>query len=195
MPLSPEHKNKSRIKILNSAVKRFTHQGFNDTSIDQVMQDAKLTRGAFYNHFSSKSDLYQKAISHAAINSNLAKQKPADMSDKVWLDVLLTNYLSKGHIKSKGQVCPLAFLATDIASREPKIKSTYTHAFQNMSNLIANYADKTTKRDEEEVLAITAMIIGSVAVARALNNQTTIDKLLKSTKAIASEMLGCNKTK
>ena len=50
------HKAQSKDRILTSAAMLFTHHGFEKISIDQVMKNAELTRGAFYSHFKSKSD-------------------------------------------------------------------------------------------------------------------------------------------
>ena len=57
MPWTTEHKQKSREKILSSAARLFTKKGFDAVSIDDVMRLAGLTRGAFYAHFKSKSDV------------------------------------------------------------------------------------------------------------------------------------------
>lgn len=51
MPLSQEHKKRSRKKILDSSIELFTARGFNNVSIDEVMNNARMTRGAFYAHF------------------------------------------------------------------------------------------------------------------------------------------------
>jgi len=40
----------------------FNRHGFNAVSIDDVMAEAGLTRGNFYCHFTSKSDLYAQSV-------------------------------------------------------------------------------------------------------------------------------------
>ena len=80
MPYSAEHKKKSRDKILRSAVDHFTRYGFEKSSIDEIMADARLTRGAFYAHFSSKSELYQQAILSGAMMLDYLADKAANGS-------------------------------------------------------------------------------------------------------------------
>jgi len=76
MPYSREHKTKSRVRILNSALRMFSEGGFEQVTIDKVMTHAGLTRGAFYAHFSSKEDLYAKAIHHGIKSSALVSIQP-----------------------------------------------------------------------------------------------------------------------
>jgi len=189
MPLTPEHKKNSRKKILNSAFHLFTKFGFDNVSIDQVMHNAGMTRGAFYAHFSSKAKLYKEAISSAALQSKLASPSPAEKSDKEWIDFLLESYLSRNHVDQNETPCPLAFLTTDIALRDKDIRTTYSTIYKNMNKRIQHYTDRYSDVDENTLLAITAMMIGGVAIGRALNDQQLTDQLLKSCKDLALQQL------
>ena len=189
MPLSAEHKQQSRERILTSAAKLFMHQGFDQTSVDQIMNDAELTRGAFYAHFSSKSDLYQQAIVAAAKKTPLAQGKPESTNNRDWLEYLIDNYLNIKHLKEEKNSCPLAFLATDIASREPEVKNTYSQVFKNFKGLVGKYTLKEKHCTEEEIEAISAMTIGSVAVARALNNEEDSKQLLENCNTMIKKLL------
>ena len=57
MPYSPEHKRDTREKILESARRLFNKKGFSEVSIDEIMENAGLTRGGFYRHFRDKDEL------------------------------------------------------------------------------------------------------------------------------------------
>jgi TetR/AcrR family transcriptional regulator, transcriptional repressor for nem operon len=61
MPYSPKHKLDTREKILESARRLFNRKGFSEVSIDEVMENAGLTRGGFYRHFRDKDELYAEA--------------------------------------------------------------------------------------------------------------------------------------
>src|SRR5882762_918576 len=62
MPYPPGHHKEVEKKIVQSARKLFNRYGFDQVSINQIMADAHLTRGAFYNYFDSKSDLYARVL-------------------------------------------------------------------------------------------------------------------------------------
>jgi len=62
MPYPPEHRERTRARIVRSAMTLFNRHGLESVSIDDVMAHAGLTRGGFYRHFKTKSDLYAEAI-------------------------------------------------------------------------------------------------------------------------------------
>lgn len=189
MPYSAEHKQQSRQKILQSAVRYFSRQGFENTSIDEVMADAQMTRGAFYAHFNSKSELYQHAILASAMNSKLVKKKPDNIDDQTWVKILVKGYLSIEHVRQKSGACPLAFLVTDVAVREPEVRHTYTQVFEGMNKLISRAISRFSDSSEKEVFAAMAMMIGGVAIGRSLDNKATLNKLLTSCESAVLKLL------
>jgi AcrR family transcriptional regulator len=64
MRYRPEHKLKTRRQIIESARRLFNRKGFAEVSIDEVMENARLTRGGFYRHFKDKEELYAEAVRH-----------------------------------------------------------------------------------------------------------------------------------
>ena len=121
MPYSREHKTKSRERILNSALRMFSEGGFEQVTIDKVMTNAGLTRGAFYAHFSSKEELYAEAIHHGINCSALVNIQP-DGEGLRSLRQLIGIYLSRAHVDGKAAPCPLAFFATDVGVRERRVR-------------------------------------------------------------------------
>ncbi|MBI5115583.1 TetR/AcrR family transcriptional regulator [Candidatus Poribacteria bacterium] len=49
--------SETRERILRAAMELFRKHGFNNTSIAQILQHAKITKGGFYFHFKSKEEL------------------------------------------------------------------------------------------------------------------------------------------
>ena len=62
MPYRPEHKEETRTRIIECARCLFNRHGFSEVSIEQVMAEAGLTRGGFYNHFRNKEELFCEAV-------------------------------------------------------------------------------------------------------------------------------------
>jgi TetR/AcrR family transcriptional repressor of nem operon len=53
----PRDGNPTRERILRVAERLMTLQGYSATSVDQVIAEAASSKGAFFHHFSSKTDL------------------------------------------------------------------------------------------------------------------------------------------
>lgn len=190
MPYTAEHKQKSREKLLNSAFELFAHKGFDSVTIDDITQCAGLTRGSFYNHFSSKQALYSEAMLHAAQHSLFKQHIENSPSDTNTLISLIESYLSPEHL-TREHPCPLAFLVTDVANQQSQVRETYTHIFINITKHIKRVLNKTghTQQSGEMGQVIAAMMIGGVAVSRALNDKSLSDQLLRACRAIATDMV------
>jgi len=189
MPYSKEHKEQTRKEILESAFKLFTAKGFDGVTVNELMENCSLTRGTFYAHFSSKASLYSESISFSTATSMLADLKPNNISDKTWLSHLLDEYLSVEHVNGT-RPCPLAFLATDIITRNLEAKLAYTKAYNGFNRVILAYANNYTNCTEDEILSLTAMIIGAVAISRTIDSKKTVKKLLASCRKEAGAKLG-----
>ncbi len=190
MPYSKAHKEESRRRILENAARLFTHHGFEQVSIDQVMTAAHMTRGAFYAHFSSKAELYAQAMLGAARNSQLMRSRPAQVDDETWLGQLIDGYLSLDHIRSEHGSCPLASLVTDVVSREPEVKYTYTEIFRGMNALIRRRSAPVVDMEDGRILAVTSLMIGAAAVARAVDDEELAGEILASGRRAVRQELG-----
>lgn len=52
------HAEGTRLRLLDAARQLFGRQGYADTSLDEVVARAKVTKGALYHHFRGKDDLF-----------------------------------------------------------------------------------------------------------------------------------------
>lgn len=189
MPYSKEHKEKSRERILQSASNLFPRLGYEAVSIDMLMRGAGLTRGAFYAHFKNKDEVYAESIVYASLKSPFVEERASIVNDAEWFEKTIAKYLSRQHIDATPSPCPLAFLVTDINHRDEAVRNTYTRVYKNLTRLIQHRA-KENGCDRESVMAATAMMIGGVAVARALDDSRIADKLLVSCREVARGLLG-----
>lgn len=179
MAWHPDHKQHSRKRILNAAATLFARKGFDNTGINDIMEEAGMTRGAFYHHFSSKRELYQESLRNAAINRfRQALQDPDDLQSGVDLKRLIETYLDPSHPLGIDGGCPMAFLVTDIAQRDETIRSTYTGLLQGMLHRV----QAATGSDQQAVLRQLVLMIGGVAIARAVNNDELRLQLLDACK-------------
>ncbi|EAR59697.1 TetR/AcrR family transcriptional regulator [Neptuniibacter caesariensis] len=176
MGWTTEQKQQSREKIVSSAAELFTRDGFDNVGINDVMRHAGLTRGAFYNHFSSKSELYAEAILGAA---RQAKSRTMEHPENT-LSAIIEYYLSDTHRRGEDICCPLAFLTTDIHQRDDNVRSTYTRVLQGFIEIIREAMPEGQKISETEAMHKAVMMIGGLAIARAVNDDGYSEKLLQA---------------
>lgn len=53
-----QRSEETRARIIESAIKLFSARGYNAASVDDVCEEAGISKGAFYHHFESKQALF-----------------------------------------------------------------------------------------------------------------------------------------
>lgn len=53
----PRKAGNTKIRIINAAWKLFYEQGYNDTTVDEIIAESGTSKGSFYHYFSSKDSL------------------------------------------------------------------------------------------------------------------------------------------
>jgi TetR/AcrR family transcriptional repressor of nem operon len=177
MRYSKQRKQDTRSRILLSARKLFAAKGFAATSIDEIMQACSLTRGGFYAHFSSKSELYKEALKSADVHTRLSG---SNSELNVVLDECLTAH--------GGSASALGFLASDVASDDPHVRAAYTAALKSLRDTIRSSANGLPG-GEEAILASAAMIVGALAISRTADDPKFKDALLDACRRGAETLL------
>jgi len=54
----------TRERILQAALERFSQNGYEATGVAEICRAAKVTKGGFYHHFSSKQQLFLELLEH-----------------------------------------------------------------------------------------------------------------------------------
>lgn len=173
MAWSEVHKQTSRLKILDSAAVLFMEHGFDHIGINDVMQHAGLTRGAFYNHFSSKAELYREAILRAAKVSSEGVAKQSNGCVKTMVDT----YVDVNHRNGTAFRCPLAFLTTDIHHQDDDVRNVYTQIFKRLLGVLSQGDTNTLV---PEVIEKSILMVGSIAISRAINDEELAQAILKT---------------
>ena len=183
MAWSKEHKAQTRNAILKSAAELFLKHGYDHVGINDVMKHADLTRGAFYHHFESKSDLYAQAIKAQALsmvdflNPNAPGAPP--------FNTLIEHYLGQEHKEGMTINCPLAYLVSDINQRDEQVRATYTELFKGFNaylNLRLRKADQGLSKQEiqAESLMHAVLMIGGLSIARAIDDEALSHQILEA---------------
>ena len=177
MRYSKQRKQDTREKIIESARKLFAANGFAATSIDQIMAECSLTRGGFYAHFSSKSELYEEALRTVDARTRLRGSRPE-------LNAVLDECLGA----QSNRPSTVGFLASDVASDDPQVRAAYTSALKSLRDTIRRSANGMPG-GEEAILASAAMIVGALAIARTADDPQFTGELLDACRRGAETLL------
>ncbi|GGB70089.1 TetR/AcrR family transcriptional regulator [Fictibacillus barbaricus] len=60
--VSAQYKEEKRNHILESALKCFGEKGYQATIIDDIVKDSNISKGAIYNYFTSKEEIYLQLL-------------------------------------------------------------------------------------------------------------------------------------
>ena len=150
-----------------------------------IMQDAALTRGAFYSHFKSKTELYNEAIGNAAKAGGALLEQAGGSG----LKQVVESYLRMEHRDGSAMHCPLA-LITDAATQDAAIRERYTQVFNGfLGRLEATLAKTHPNGARQRALQIATGMIGGVALARAIADEQLASELLEACQAGCIELL------
>lgn len=68
--VSEEYKRKKKKEILDSALFCFAKKGFQVATIDDIVAHSKISKGAIYNYFKSKEEIYLELINEETTSMN-----------------------------------------------------------------------------------------------------------------------------
>ena len=115
MRYAPDHKQKTRERVLTEAARAIRAEGPHQIGVAGVMAKAGLTQGGFYAHFASKEDLVAQAIEHMFRESGQRWSLETEgRTPAEGLSRYIDFYLSRAHRDARGAGCPLPYLAPDL---------------------------------------------------------------------------------
>lgn len=171
-------------RIVNSAARLFNRLGFNAVSIDDVMADAGLTRGSFYNYFSSKTELYAQSVARVVVD---AKREGSNGHSAAQFspDKIVRDYLSVQHFEDMEGSCPMIGLPSDITRTDRSVRRAFESALRLMVETFEQGADGGAKPDRRQALAIAALCVGGMVLARSVDDRDFADEMRDAALAVA----------
>jgi AcrR family transcriptional regulator len=175
MPYSPEHKLETRKRIIVCARRLFNKRGFTEVSIDEIMAEAGLTRGGFYNHFATKDELYAEAI------LDMISNPPKETYDGGAIDFcappevlakrIIGNYLSRSHFDDVEGGCPMIALPSDVARGGAPVKRAYRQALEAIIGVFQASQESQSEDARARAVAMATLCIGGMVLARAVDDE------------------------
>lgn len=184
MRVKREQAAKTRRRIVKVAGRLFRRRGLEAVSVADIMQKAGLTHGGFYGHFDSKADLAVQACT-AALADNAGALIPTDgLTDEGLLANAIERYLSGEHRDDVENGCTLAALASDAARGPRPLRRAFTVGLQAyIDALVEITPGPSISAKRQKAVATMAGLVGAMVLARAVEDATVSDELLRATSA------------
>lgn len=193
MRYEPEHKARTRERILREAGRLFRRHGYRGVGIDQIMAAARLTRGGFYAHFSSKAALFAAVVDQGTDFGNRLREargggtpKSVDGACEV-----VSAYLDPANREKVARGCTLATLTQDVPRTGPAAKAAYARRIRDLAGELEAHLPADLPEDvrRERALAAVTLCVGGIAIARSVGDENLSREVLRTARARACAAL------
>lgn len=176
-------KEASHERIVGAAARAIRRSGYDGTGVADIMKEAGLTHGAFYAHFASREAMLAEAADRAGAEANdLATRVVASVPPEQALQSLIAVYLSKAHVEGIETGCSVSALCSEMPRQSPEVRRVATRRIKEMIDLVSRQMpDWGQPSAHERALVTVATMVGTLMLARAVNDAALSDALCSAT--------------
>lgn len=179
------HRGKVRARIVASARRLFNQRGYDGVTIDDVMSDAGMTRGAFYFHFKSKAQLYREAIAYVLVEHPSRKwMTPGDC--RPLRDRIVDAYLSPEHLQQTPDSCPLVTHSVEAARHGGEAQAVFKSVVEAFLAVLGG----SDANRREERLALACLCVGGMSLARGVGDPALAREIIEAARKAAGALKG-----
>ena len=192
MRYDADHKERTRERVLEEAVRAIRKEGPGKLGVASVMAEAGLTHGGFYAHFKSRDELMLAAIGQMFGEvRGLFEKRTEGLSPKEALRAYIGFYLSRTHRDMRDGGCPLPVLSSDLPRMNDDARRQFSGGVERLSGAMQRLLEELGRQDAA-ALASSALaeMIGAVAIARAMAGGEPSDAILARSRAAVFKRLG-----
>ncbi len=173
----------TRERLLTTAAELFRRQGYAQTGVNEIMQQAKTTSGSFYHFFPTKEDLVLAVVDHIgeSLDTEVFATDPetTDPLDRVFN--VLESY--RRHLVENDFALgsPLGTLAAELSESHPQVRERLATLFagwaQHMHDMLEDAGDRLPADLDRRTLAefILGTVEGAVLQARVRHSLAPFD--------------------
>ncbi|MEU0913936.1 TetR/AcrR family transcriptional regulator [Streptomyces althioticus] len=195
--ITKEEKARNRQNIVEAAGRMFRAQGIDAVGIADLMKEAGLTHGGFYNHFASKDDLAAEVCNASFAASLGVLRQTVDEGDVPAgppLRRVVEDYLSAEHRDAPDGGCPSASLVIDAGRHTEAVQRSYA---AGVEGYLAGFAGEFEREREggevapeearERAVLLLSRMVGAMVLARAVRHvePELSDEILRTCRAHA----------
>ncbi len=190
----------SKARLLDAAERLMLARGFEATTVDEICQAAKLTKGSFFHYFDSKEGLGRELLERFCASGRRMHAgfcgAERDPLKRVY------NYID-GAIKlsqdpALGQGCLLGSFAQELCESHPSIREACAKGFadwakefgRELARAKAHYAPRASFNPRELAEHLIAILEGSLILGKAGRDRGVAARNLRHYKAYLQALFG-----
>lgn len=183
MRYEPEHKTRTRDRIVRNAARKLRAEGLSGPGVASVMKASGLTVGGFYKHFRSKEELLADAIAQAFSDSEKVYSSLQNMpKENRWKETVRL-YLSPEHCDHPDTGCPVAALAPEIARGKFNVRKRISGLMKERTERWVEFMPgRSATERERNFFVIFSAMAGAVSIARLLTEPAERERVLASVR-------------
>jgi TetR/AcrR family transcriptional regulator, transcriptional repressor for nem operon len=174
--------------LIDAATEVFHVQGFNASSVDDIVRAANVPKGSFYNHFPSKEALALEVTRRYAANTRV-DMLAGEGSPLARLRAHFTFLVDRDINWGVDRGCVLGNFATELARQSPPVRDAVRDSYTHWSAAIASTIDEARAAGElpagPDSRPLADFLIdafeGATARAKVTSSRTPLDQFLSLT--------------
>jgi TetR/AcrR family transcriptional regulator, transcriptional repressor for nem operon len=161
-------KVRAKEAILQAGARALRTRGFNGIGVDGLAASAGVTSGAFYSNFSNKEALLEEVIETCVGEPFIDSESGSLAQRQDRLREWLAMYISAEHRADPASGCVMPTLSADVARANPQIRAAYKRKMLELIRKMSNILDGAESDRHKRAWSIIAMMVGAIAISRAM---------------------------
>jgi AcrR family transcriptional regulator len=182
-------KAKAKEAILQAGARALRTNGFNGIGVDGLAASAGVTSGAFYSNFSNKEALLEQVVETCLGEPFIDSENGSVAERQQRLKEWLAMYISADHRADPASGCVMPTLSADVARSNPQIRATYERRMLALVDKMSNVLDGEGPDRGRRAWSIIALMIGAIAISRAMPDGEAADQALDSALQTATALI------
>jgi TetR/AcrR family transcriptional regulator, transcriptional repressor for nem operon len=189
MRYPPDQKARAKQAILQAGARALRTSGFNGIGVDGLAASAGVTSGAFYSNFSNKEALLEEVIATCVGEPFIDSESGSLAERQDRLKKWLAMYISATHRADPASGCVMPTLSSDVARANPQIRATYQRKMLELVRKMSSVLDGAAPDRNKRAWSIIAMMVGAIAISRAMPDDEVANQALDSALQTATALV------
>lgn len=197
---TPDELPRAKARLLDAAERLMLAKGFAATTLDEICEAAKLTKGSFFHYFKSKDQLGRELLERFCASGQRMHEAccGSDPDPLVRIYTYLDNMIAMSQDPARHQGCLLGLFAQELCDTHPTIQAACEKGFRDWMKTLgeelakakARHAPRAAADPKELAEHIIAVTEGAMILGKAKGDRRVVARSLRHVKAYLRSLFG-----